>query len=186
MQHREEYIYNAHTGWKLINEQSFTRTTKTGHINSPEEKFKTKLNYSPNFHDSQIPIQKEGGPRIKKDYTPLSKEKPEDAIYGAYESLKNFRKTIEDKPLQRDLPAIIRVTALINTFIRENYNNQFKSKIPNNISQALANLYNSYKELSIILSEKGDNGKSASLFRNISSAMNLHLKSTALSRNSIK
>ena len=94
MQHREEYVYNAHKGWQLVQEQGYVSQSKIGHVNSPVEKTRHKLNYSPDF-DENIKIQKDGGPRIKKDYTPLSKDTPNDAVYTAYTSLKNFRDEIE-------------------------------------------------------------------------------------------
>jgi hypothetical protein len=185
MQHKEEYVYNAHKGWQLVQEQGYISQSKIGHINSPVEKTRNKLNYSPDF-DENIKIQKDGGPRVKKDYTPLSKDTPNDAVYVAYTSLKNFRDEVENRPINRDLSTIMRVTAMINTFIRENFNNKYQGKNPSTIPAALKNLYNSFRELTVILSEIGDSGQSGSLFRSIAALMNSHIQSTKAIRHSTK
>jgi hypothetical protein len=185
MQHKEEYVYNAHKGWQLVQEQGYISQSKIGHINSPVEKTKNKLNYSPDFGE-KVKIQKDSGPKIKKDYTPLSKETSNDAVYVAYNSLKNFRDEIGNNPINRDLSTIMRVTGMINTFIRENFNNKYQGKNPSTIPAALSNLYNSFRELTVILSEKGDSGQSGSLFRSIAALMNNHIQNTKAIRHSIK
>jgi len=175
---QEEYIYNLKTGWTLVGESNFLRQSEIGHINSPTVNTRNKLNLSPDFDKPSIPIQKASGPKINKQHVSLSRETPDDAIYGAYDTLVEFRKTISETGLRQDLPAIMRVTAMINTFIRTEFTSKFESKTPTTVSAGLKNLYNSFKELTTLLQSAPDNPKAAHLLRSITAIMNKHLSLT--------